>query len=504
MLSPRTTVINRHLQKNYNMDNIIIKGLSILAAGALLFACSPMDKDDHQLGQMATEEGLSFTQASSAESANIITFTNTSDVKGVALWDLGNGSSAKGDAVTGQYPFKGDYTVTMTLYTAGGAVSTSSVITVANDDYSLLDTPGFNALTGGADNLEGKTWVFARYTVGHFGVGPADDAPGSGPSWWACPVNGKDGSSLYSQKFTFIQKGTVMKWENDGRIYTNENGMNMLGISGTLNPVVGDYDVPYVPAESYTFTLDEASMTLTLSEGAFFGHYAGTSEYKILNLDEHELSIYCKSEAEPSNAWYYIFIPEEDLKEPEPETEPEAELTAVSLSEDFEGDLSFAFTAQDMGARTGVYSNPAPVAANSSAKVYAYEKSEAFYSNLSYVFEGKKMDLTENNKVRVKVFIPSYNDWTTEAGVAGDWITNAKLLPQLAVKLQDNSLGGDAWTTQTEIVKADLALDQWIELEFDFSGVADRTDYDKIVVQFGAEGHAAPGLFFFDDFTFGK
>ena len=93
------------------------------------------------------------------------------------------------------------------------------------------------------------------------------------------------------------------------------------------------------------------------------------------------------------------------------------------------------------------------------------------------------MDLTENNKVRVKVFIPSYNDWTTEAGVAGDWITNAKLLPQLAVKLQDNSLGGDAWTTQTEIVKADLALDQWIELEFDFSGVADRTDYDKIVVQ---------------------
>ena len=75
MLSPRTTVINRHLQKNYNMDNIIIKGLSILAAGALLFACSPMDKDDHQLGQMATEEGLSFTQASSAESANIITFT---------------------------------------------------------------------------------------------------------------------------------------------------------------------------------------------------------------------------------------------------------------------------------------------------------------------------------------------------------------------------------------------------------------------------------------------
>jgi len=27
-------------------------------------------------------------------------------------------------------------------------------------------------------------------------------------------------------------------------------------------------------------------------------------------------------------------------------------------------------------------------------------------------------------------------------------------------------------------------------------------DYDKIVIQFGAEGHAAPGIFYFDDFSF--
>jgi hypothetical protein len=34
--------------------------------------------------------------------------------------------------------------------------------------------------------------------------------------------------------------------------------------------------------------------------------------------------------------------------------------------------------------------------------------------------------------------------------------------------------------------------------------VKDRKDYDKIVIQFGAEGHAAPGIFFFDDFYFGE
>lgn len=63
-------------------------------------------------------------------------------------------------------------------------------------------------------------------------------------------------------------------------------------------------------------------------------------------------------------------------------------------------------------------------------------------------------------------------------------------------------MGGNAWQTQTEIVKADLPLNQWVELEFDFSSVKDRTDYDKIVIQFGGEGHAGSGIFFFDDFSF--
>jgi hypothetical protein len=104
----------------------------------------------------------------------------------------------------------------------------------------------------------------------------------------------------------------------------------------------------------------------------------------------------------------------------------------------------------------------------------------------------------------MKVFIPSYNDYTTEFAVAGDWITNKKLLPQVAVKLQDSSKGGNAWETQKEIVKDNLEKDKWLELTFDFSSEAGRTDFDQIIIQFGGEGHAAPGIFFFDDFSFSK
>ena len=104
----------------------------------------------------------------------------------------------------------------------------------------------------------------------------------------------------------------------------------------------------------------------------------------------------------------------------------------------------------------------------------------------------------------MKVFIPSYNDYAKTYAVDGDWITVNTLQKQVAVKLQDSTMGGNAWQTQTEIVKKDLPLDKWVELEFDFSGVKDRQNYDKIVIQFGGEGHAAPGLFYFDDFSFGE
>jgi hypothetical protein len=299
--------------------------LLVVAAGALLISCNPMDPDAHKLGPAPSESQLAFMVTPTAVSPNIVELQNTSSVAGVALWDLGNGTTVKGDKVSATYPFKGEYTVTMSLYTTGGSATISQVVTIAADDYGLLDTPGFNALTGGADALEGKTWVFAKYTTGHFGVDDVNAAPNAGGWWWACPPQGKEGCSLYTNEFTFIQKGTKFIWTNNGYIYTNANGMAHIGIPGTATPV-DDFDVPYVPADNLTFSLDEDNMILTLSGGAFLGHYAGVSEYHIISLTEHEMRLWCRSEAEPGNAWYYIFVPKDELVEPEPEpVEPKPE-----------------------------------------------------------------------------------------------------------------------------------------------------------------------------------
>ena len=302
------------------MKNIFKISLLLALAAACLLACAPLDRDEYQLGDPVSESQLSFTTAPSASSANIIVLKNTSAVPGVVLWDLGNGSTAKGDEVSVPYPFKGEYTILMSLYTKGGSATISKVISISEDDYGLLDTPGFNALTGGADAAAGKTWVFARYTKGHFGVGDVNAAPEvTGPAWWQCDPNGKDGCSFYENEYTFIQKGTKLIWKNQGNIYTNENGMNHLGIPGTANPVVGDFDVPYTPADNLTFSLDEDNMTLTLSGNAFFGFYTGVSVYHIIRMTEHEMYLWCGSAAEPGNAWYFILVPKDELKEPEPE-----------------------------------------------------------------------------------------------------------------------------------------------------------------------------------------
>jgi len=483
------------------MKNIIKYSLWAIVTVFALTSCDPQESTDYALGETPTESQLSFTANPSSSNSNIIEFTNSSEINGVAVWNLGNGSNAKGEAASSKYPMAGTYTVTMTLYTSGGSATISKAITIAKNDFSLLNTPMYNALTGGASNLQGKTWVFDQYNDGHFGVGPAGDVT---PSWWSCPASGKDGSSLYTQEFTFTQVGVKMSWKNNGSVYTNANGaagLKALGYgNAVLNPTAGDYDVEYQPKASYTFSLNEADKTITLSDGAFFGHYAGTSTYKIITLTDDVMYIKCVSTVESGNGWWYRLVPKEK------NVKPVVPLKAIALNDNFESaTTTLAFVPQDMGTHTSAnYSNPAPTGLNTSSKVYLYEKGTAFYANLSYAVTGYKFDLSKINKVRMKVFIPSYNNYDDTFATAGDWVTINQLQSQVAVKLQNNGLGGNAYTTQTEIVKANLAKDKWLSLEFDFSTVKDRKDYDKIVIQFGAEGHAAPGIFFFDDFSFSE
>jgi len=116
-----------------------------------------------------------------------------------------------------------------------------------------------------------------------------------------------------------------------------------------------------------------------------------------------------------------------------------------------------------------------------------YNRSGGFpYANAQFELDFR-MDLTERNIFELDVYFPSSNDYS------GDLTTMA------ALKLQNSLLGGNAWTTQTEILKSVEEFDTWVTLTFDFSAVADREDYDQVVVQLGGEGHGVPAQFYFDN-----
>lgn len=116
-----------------------------------------------------------------------------------------------------------------------------------------------------------------------------------------------------------------------------------------------------------------------------------------------------------------------------------------------------------------------------------YNRSGNFeYTNAQFELDFR-MDLSERNIFQMKVYFPSSNDYS------GDLESAA------ALKLQNSLLGGNAWQTQTEIKHTVETYDEWVNLEFDFSEVSDSVNYDKIVVQFGGEGHTVPAQFYFDD-----
>lgn len=123
---------------------------------------------------------------------------------------------------------------------------------------------------------------------------------------------------------------------------------------------------------------------------------------------------------------------------------------------------------------------------NSSNTVADYNRSGTFqWTNAQTVLE-HRLDLSVRNKFELRVYFPSSNDY-------------GLLTPTASMKLQNSLLGGNAWTTQTEIVKNIANYDEWVTLTYDFSAVADSVNYDQIVIQLGGEGHWIPGQFYFDD-----
>lgn len=449
------------------MKKIIYNIFLILSIQLMVSGC----EDDFKLGEAPAQGAAVFTYTASEENDNIILFSNTSEGF-IKNWDFGNGSKAKGDNVRAIYPAQGTYEVTLTVYGAGGSVSSSQEIVIAETDPSLLDLPVYNFLTGGADALEGKTWVMDKDRDGHFGIGPA---LGDWPEWYSAKANEKADRGLYNDEITFKLDGFALSIETQGDVYVN--GAFATDLPGAVpEPEGDDFIAPYTAPTNMTWSLVEVAedkWQLNIAGGGFIGYYSGgATSYEVISLTENELYIRSFQRDAPDNAWYQRFIPKgytPPVEEPVGPEEPETSSLPISFEgaeppfNGFEGS-SYEWT-----------DNPDASGINTSAKVGKTIKNAGAqpWAGIETVLDND-LDFSLNNIIKMKVYAP-------KTGVAKFKIEN-KDNPDMNMEVD------------VDMTK----VGEWEELTFDFSAADPANTYNKIALFFDF-GVTNESIFYFDD-----
>ncbi|MGC9342234.1 MAG: PKD domain-containing protein [Bacteroidales bacterium] len=295
--------------------NIIkITMAAFLASLLLITACEPQMEDKPEIPAPPTADQLDFTITEGSDAFHVV-ITNTSSVTGIAHWNLGNGSKARGQSVETKYSIEGDYTIKLTLVTKGGTASTSKTYTQTETDFSIFTDPVYVNLSGGVDAADGVTWVMDSTQVGHLGVGPADDP--TARQWWSAAPLAKSGTGLYDDEITFKLNDFIVEYDNKGVSYVKDYRANDPALSSIyLNPVLNDvdYDVEYATPVTGNWSITEKDgqkYLVLIGDTPIFPCFdvgAKDNEYKIVQVTENLLEL-TAIDAYGGINWHYFLIP---------------------------------------------------------------------------------------------------------------------------------------------------------------------------------------------------
>ena len=438
--------------------------IMLIAAIGLAVGISACEEDEPTLGDPPSEADAKFTWAPSATNPNIIDFT-ASNPSLSAKWDFGNGATGDGTMVSSAYPFKGDYTVKLTVQNSGGSRSSTQVINIAQDDSSLVSNPIYDFLTGGINGPGMKTWHIDSTAQDHMGVGPAPGHPdfdGYRPKWWGAPPLDKVGGEMYDDRFTFYLTGFGFDQVTNGKVYVHTDHAGMAPFNDTTTAPVGDFIANFADQLGETWTLAESptDTTLTISGDAMIGFWTGARVYKILEIDSNILRIVSVDPVDPNRLWYHILRPEGYNPNPVPK---------YSLPVDFEAIMP---TLTSFGNnKDTIIANPHKTGINTSDHVLESTKGNEVWSGF-YVNLDNPLNFSTQTSISVKIYAP-----TTDT---------------LRLKLEEQG-------NTSNFVEKDVILtkaNDWEEVSFDMTGTA--ADFDRLVL-FPSYGVANGGVYYIDD-----
>ena len=432
------------------MKNSTINFIFSLLVVGFISACG---EDEFQIleSEAPTAEDVIIDVSPTAENPNIVNFTTPSNGF-IFKWDFGTGATAEGKTVQGTFALKGDYWIKLTLFNTGGSASDSVQINIAQTDFALLETPDLTNLTGGIDQINGKSWVIDSARAGHFGLGPIinEGAEVFTPDWFSAPPNDKAGQGMYDDEYIFSLVGFELEIDNNGDAFSiGVNSVDHGGDGGDDQLVT--YNAP--TNVTWALTEEDGRKYLSLSEGAFIGAYTGVSRYEILTLEENQLVLRFFDSRQGEFAWYHTLIPAGYA--------PVVDLDKPTLPMDFESTLvDYTFNNFDGGSTT-VIDNPQSSGINTSTKVARMVKGAGEAWGGSSIQLDGPIDFSIDKHFKMQVWVPN----------AGDKVT---------FKVEDSSNPDNNMEVEATTVDGNA----WEELIFDFSTINTANSYDNIVIIF--------------------
>jgi PKD repeat protein len=441
---------------------------------ALILGISSCKEDDTPvLGAAPTEADAAFTYAPTPANANIINYTAT-NAGFTYSWNFDNGTNAATKEATAEYPNKGTYTVTLTVFNSGGSASSSQDIIIADDDASLLNNPLYTLLTGGTAGSGSKTWVIDSTRQAHLGVGPV---AGTWPEWWDADPGAKANSGLYSDKYTFSLSGFGFDHVTNGLVFVKTGSQGQFPGSYENSD---DWSAPFADQLGETWTIIEGDedTTISLSGKGFLGMYTGVREYKIVTLSENELTVRYVDVADPTTAWYLRLVPEDFPVDGGGGGGGQDPINTSMLALPF----NFETGALDMdqweafgGSTIEIIDNPNSGGINTSNKIVQTIHGDQTWAGIAVTLKDALDFTSGNSTIAVKVFAPATGEFR--------------------IKIEDFKTGEIIIEKDVAVTKAN----EWEEISIDFGEAAIGT-YDKVAF-FPGWGIANAGTFLVDDIS---
>lgn len=508
------------------MKNIYKLILLLLAIG--FYSC----KEEFKLEDQPTEADAEFNIETSAKGDNYLVL-NASSSAFIKKWDFGNGASAEGSEVEGYFPFAGTYDITLTVFTAGGSISSTKQVEITETDPNICDVEFLQLLTGGCDQPEGKTWVIDSERAGHFGVGPPSSF---GPDYYAAAANEKAGGGMYDDEYTFILNQYQYIQQTNGDIFLNPaQGGNF---AGAVESPVGDLIANFTAADQINFSFqedEEGYNVISFNNNGFIGYNTGVNEYQVISISENEMFLRFSDAATPDLKWYHRLIrkgyapigasftsaangltvsftnesinaesylwdfgdgmtssevnPEHTYASdgtyevtltatgPGQQAVSTAEVTVTSVPKVLpitweNGDVNFG---EFGGSVFSVIDNPDPTGINTSSRVGEFVKGTEFsFAGLATLLDDP-VDFSENTTLSMKIWSPVASNVILKLEVEGD---------------------ADTFTQGEASIPV---ANQWVEVSFDFTGA--QSNLKNLVVFADTENNNG-GTFYIDDIGF--